>query len=150
MVQLGEEEAQGETSCLSTRPLKGGWSERGICLCSYVTEIGWEVMASCCTRGGSDWILGTISSHNELCEPLAQLPRGVMESLSLEVFKNHVDMALRGAVVGMVGWVGIYVRIHLHKKIWVQYQTHIPVGTVTTACTESCCPNLLQLLVCRC
>ena len=34
-----------------------------------------------------------------------RLPMEVVESLSLEVFKNHVDVALRTWSVGMVGIV---------------------------------------------
>ena len=34
---------------------------------------------------------------------MAQLPREVAESPSLEVFKNHVDMALRDVVSGHGG-----------------------------------------------
>ena len=32
--------------------LRGDWSEVGVDLCSQVTAIGREVMASSCTRGG--------------------------------------------------------------------------------------------------
>ena len=34
---------------------------------------------------------------------MAQLPRGVVESLSLEVFKNHGDVAVRDVVSGHGG-----------------------------------------------
>jgi len=34
----------------------------------------------------------------------AQLPREVGESLCLEVFQSHGDVALRDVVSGMVGW----------------------------------------------
>ena len=43
----------------------GGGSEVGVSLFSQVTAIGWERMASSCTRGGSGWILGRISSQKE-------------------------------------------------------------------------------------
>ena len=42
-----------------------GHSEVGIGLCSQVTAIGQEVMASHCTDGGSGWLLGNISSLKE-------------------------------------------------------------------------------------
>jgi len=45
--------------------LKGACSEVGVGLFSQVTVIGQEVMASRCTRWGSDWILGKISSLKE-------------------------------------------------------------------------------------
>ena len=74
-------------------------------LCSWVTAIGWQVMALCCTRGGSGWLLGKISSQKEqLCTGTAV--QGVWESPSLEVLKNCGDVALRDVVMGTIGWVG--------------------------------------------
>jgi len=43
--------------------LKGDWSKVGVGLCSQVTVIGVEVMALCCPRGSSGWILGKSSSQ---------------------------------------------------------------------------------------
>ena len=49
-------------------------------------------MALSCTREGSGWILGKIYSQSE-----------EVESLSLEVFKNRADVALRVMVSGRGG-----------------------------------------------
>jgi len=49
-------------------------------------------MASNCIRGGLDWVLGKISLLREW------LPRAVVESPSLEVFKKCVDVALQDMV----------------------------------------------------
>lgn len=48
--------------------------------------------ALCCIRGGSDWILGRISSQKEWLGIGTGWNREVMESLSLEVFKETVDV----------------------------------------------------------
>ena len=45
--------------------LKGGCGEVRVGLFSHVTVIGQEGMAINCTRGGSGWILGSISSLEE-------------------------------------------------------------------------------------
>ena len=49
-------------------------------------------MASSCASGGSGWILEKMVMSGDA---VAQLPREVMESLSLEAFKKHVDVALK-------------------------------------------------------
>ena len=67
--------------------------------------IGEEVMASSCTRGGSGWILGRISSLKEWSGS-GTAAQGVVGSPSMEVFKNHGDVAPRDVVSGHggVGW----------------------------------------------
>lgn len=49
-------------------------------------------MASICIRGGLEWILEKISSR-KCCQAWELLPREVIESPVLEVFKRHVDVA---------------------------------------------------------
>lgn len=45
--------------------LKGGCSDVVVGLFSQLALIGQEVMAFICTKGGSGWILGTISPQEE-------------------------------------------------------------------------------------
>jgi len=41
-------------------------SEVGISIFFQVTVVGWEVMVLGCTKGGSGWMLGKISSQQDL------------------------------------------------------------------------------------
>ena len=65
---------------------------------------GQEVAALGCARVGSGWILGKSSS--QCGQALAQLPREMVGSLSLEVLKNHGDVVQKGVISGYggVGW----------------------------------------------
>jgi len=56
-------------------------------------------MALSCTGGDSDWILGKIHFRRSGAA-VAQLPREVVQSPSLEVFQNCVDMTVRDVVSG--------------------------------------------------
>ena len=86
--------------------LKGGCGELGVCLCSQVTVIGQEGMASSCTTGGSGWV--QVGKHFFSERAVMQwhgLPREVVQSSSLEVFKKREDMTQRDMTwsMGMVG-----------------------------------------------
>ena len=62
--------------------------------------IGHEVTASSCTRRGLGWILGKNLFSKGFWRHWHRLPREVVESPSLELFKKHVDVALRDVVSG--------------------------------------------------
>lgn len=49
-----------------------------------------EDMASCYTMGGVDWVLGKISSPEGLSKHWSRLPRLLVESPSLQIFKIYV------------------------------------------------------------
>jgi len=62
-----------------------------------------------CTRGGSGWILGKTSQKEECSgDAVSQLPREVVESPSLEVFRNRGDVALRAQWGWVDGWIRLY------------------------------------------
>ena len=58
--------------------------------------IGLEGMTSSCARGGSGWALGNTTSLKEWSGTgmPSERPREVVESLTLEVFKERLDVVL--------------------------------------------------------
>ena len=69
-----------------------------VSLFSQVTVTGGEGTPSC-VRGDSGWILGKKILYRRNSEALwNRLPREVVESLSLEMFKERVDVVLRDKV----------------------------------------------------
>ena len=78
---------------------KGGCGELGVSLFSRVTVIGLEGMASSCTREDSGWMLGNATSLKGWSGTGNELPREVVESPSLVVFKERLDVVLRDMVL---------------------------------------------------
>ena len=77
--------------------LKGGCGELGVSLFSRVTVIGLEGMASSCAREGSGWTLGNTASLKGWSRTAMGCPE-VVESPTLVVFKEHLDVVLRDMV----------------------------------------------------
>jgi len=55
-------------------------------------------VGSSCIRGGLDWILGKNFFTERVVRRWNRLPREVIDSPSLEVFKKPVDVAFRDVV----------------------------------------------------
>jgi len=56
-------------------------------------------MASSCARGRPGWILRkTYFQKERVIRHWNGVPRKLVETLSLEVFKNHIDIVLRNVV----------------------------------------------------
>ncbi len=77
--------------------LKGGCGELGVSLFSRVTVIGREGMASSCAREDSGWTLGNSTSLKGWSRTAMGCPE-VVESPTLVVFKEHLDVVLRDMV----------------------------------------------------
>lgn len=60
-------------------------------------NVGQEVIVLSCPSRGSGWVLGKISSQ-KVMRYWNQLPRQVVDSSSLEVFKKRIYVALRDVV----------------------------------------------------
>jgi len=89
--------------------LKGGCGEVGVSLFSHVTATGREVMALGCTREGLRLDVRKNNSKRVVGH-WNGLPREAMESPSLEVFNECVDVPLRDMVSGH-GGDGLMVRL---------------------------------------
>ena len=78
----------------------------GLASSPSITVMGQEGMASSCARGGSGWILEKNYSLKRVVLQWHRLPREMVESPFLEMFKNHGDVALRDMVSGHggMGW----------------------------------------------
>ena len=65
-------------------------------------------MASGCTRRGTGWILGKKIFTDAVMMHWNRLRREVVESLSLEVFKNRMNVTVKDMVSGHGGdgWTG--------------------------------------------
>jgi len=72
----------------------------GVGLFSQVTAIGSEGTASSCTSGGSRLGIRKSFFSDRAAVHRHRLPREVVESSSLEVFKKHVGAELRDTVCG--------------------------------------------------
>ena len=97
----GEEEAQGRPYCSLQLPERRLWIG-GVGLWTQVTATGQEGMPSSCTRGSSVWILGKKVSER-VVRHWHRLLREVVESLSLEVFLERVEVTQRDVVSGHGG-----------------------------------------------
>ena len=64
----------------------------------FVSFVGQEIMALSCARGSSSCILGKKLFSEGWVRHWNRMPKKLVESPSLEVFKEHGDGALRGMV----------------------------------------------------
>ena len=93
---FGLEKRKLREDVISLRSLKGGYSKVEVSLFTQVTVVGWEGMAWSCAKGVSSWILEKNVFSQRVVVHWYRLRGEVVESLSLEVFENHGDSALRG------------------------------------------------------
>jgi len=94
----GEEEVKRRLYSSFYNALKGGWGEEGVGLCSQATVMEGEVTVFICARGGSGWVLGKFILGKS-SDALVRAGKGVVDSLSPEVFQNCGDVALSTGMV---------------------------------------------------
>ena len=75
-----------------------------------VTAIGQETVALSCASRGSGLFIRKNFFSERVIKYRNRLPEVVVESMSLEVFEKHVDVALRNMVIGH-GWGGSIVGV---------------------------------------
>jgi len=94
LFSLGKRRLMGDLISLS-QYLKGIYSESRVGLFSLVTRRG--EMSSSCAKASLDWTLGNTPLQKGLLS-WNRLPRKVVESPSLDVFKSRSDVVLRDMI----------------------------------------------------